>query len=65
MNKATQLLLFAAIAWPPGTRAEAAPTFAEDVAPIVFNKCTSCHRPGEAARWQLPAPAVPRCQRHR
>ncbi len=25
------------------------PTFTEHVAPIVFNRCTSCHRPGEAA----------------
>ena len=24
------------------------PTFAKDVAPIVFNKCANCHRPGEA-----------------
>lgn len=29
------------------------PTFARDVAPIVFNKCTSCHRPGEAAPFAL------------
>tara|TARA_Y100001934_G_scaffold279781_1_gene384605 strand:+ start:1360 stop:2814 length:1455 start_codon:yes stop_codon:yes gene_type:complete len=26
-----------------------APTFSDDIAPIVFNKCTTCHRPGEAA----------------
>jgi len=25
------------------------PTFAKDVAPIVYNHCTECHRPGEAA----------------
>lgn len=25
------------------------PNFAEHVAPIIFNNCTSCHRPGEAA----------------
>ncbi|HKT82072.1 MAG TPA: hypothetical protein VJP86_17705 [Vicinamibacterales bacterium] len=28
-------------------------TFSEDVAPIVFNHCTSCHRPGEAAPFAL------------
>jgi hypothetical protein len=28
-------------------------TFAEHVAPIVFTKCASCHRPGEAAPFQL------------
>ncbi|HXG66932.1 MAG TPA: hypothetical protein VNO70_17650, partial [Blastocatellia bacterium] len=24
-------------------------TFSKDVAPIFFNKCAECHRPGEAA----------------
>jgi hypothetical protein len=28
-------------------------TFTEDVAPIVFNNCTSCHRSGEAAPFTL------------
>ena len=27
----------------------AAPTFGKDVAPILFNNCTNCHRPGEIA----------------
>lgn len=27
--------------------------FAEHVAPIIFNNCTSCHRPGEAAPFTL------------
>src|SRR5438477_86242 len=27
--------------------------FAENVAPIVFNHCTTCHRPGEAAPFTL------------
>src|SRR5579864_872761 len=30
-----------------------APTFAKDVAPIVFDKCVSCHRPGEVAPMSL------------
>ncbi|MEM7656250.1 MAG: T9SS type A sorting domain-containing protein [Bacteroidota bacterium] len=25
----------------------AQPTFSEDIAPIIFNQCTQCHRPGE------------------
>jgi hypothetical protein len=29
------------------------PTWSEDVAPIVFNHCTSCHRPGEIAPFPL------------
>ncbi|HLG96980.1 MAG TPA: hypothetical protein VKX49_11770 [Bryobacteraceae bacterium] len=28
-------------------------TFAKDIAPIVFNNCSSCHRPGEAAPFAL------------
>jgi len=33
--------------------AEPAPTFAKDVAPIVFAKCVGCHRPGEVAPMSL------------
>ena len=36
--------------------ASAAPapvTFSKDIAPIVFNHCTSCHRPGEVAPFSL------------
>jgi hypothetical protein len=33
--------------------ADAAPTFAKDVAPILFSKCVSCHRPGEVAPMSL------------
>jgi hypothetical protein len=28
-------------------------TFTKDIAPIIFEKCTSCHRPGEAAPFAL------------
>ena len=35
---------------------DAAPTFAKDVAPIVFHHCTSCHRPGEIAPFALQEP---------
>ena len=30
-----------------------APTFAKDVAPIMFTKCATCHRPGEVAPMSL------------
>src|SRR5215831_20668358 len=30
-----------------------APTFASDVAPIVYGNCASCHRPGQAAPFSL------------
>jgi hypothetical protein len=43
------LILAVFLAAPLAAKAEAIPTFSEDVAPIVFAKCTSCHRPGEAA----------------
>ncbi len=33
--------------------APTAPTFTKDVAPIVFDKCASCHRPGEVAPMSL------------
>lgn len=33
--------------------AKGTPTFSRDVAPIVFAKCASCHRPGEAAPFSL------------
>src|SRR5678816_32139 len=32
---------------------KAAPNFAKDVAPIVFNKCATCHRPGEPVPMSL------------
>ena len=31
----------------------AAPTFSEDVAPILFENCTSCHRAGQAGPFSL------------
>jgi hypothetical protein len=37
----------------PVVQAKETVTFNEDVAPIVFAKCTSCHRPGEAAPFTL------------
>src|SRR5215203_1937882 len=33
--------------------AQVAPTFAKDVAPIMYSKCANCHRPGEVAPMSL------------
>ena len=32
---------------------ESAPTFSKDVAPILYTKCVTCHRPGEVAPMSL------------
>jgi hypothetical protein len=34
-------------------RTQSPVTFSQHVAPILFNNCTTCHRPGEAAPFQL------------
>ncbi len=36
-----------------GAGQKIAPTFAKDVAPILFNKCATCHRPGEPVPMPL------------
>lgn len=46
-------LLGAATAAVSASPAPPKPTFTEHVAPIVFNHCSSCHRPGEAAPFTL------------
>ncbi|HZN37891.1 MAG TPA: tetratricopeptide repeat protein [Planctomycetota bacterium] len=37
----------------PAQTAAAAPTFARDIAPIVYGSCTPCHRPGTSAPFVL------------
>jgi len=37
----------------PVLEAKESVTFTEDVAPIVFSKCATCHRPGEVAPFSL------------
>ena len=37
----------------PQSAAGSPVTFSENVAPIIFNHCTSCHRPGENASFSL------------
>jgi hypothetical protein len=36
-----------------GAADKVVPTFAKDVAPIVFNKCATCHRVGEPVPMSL------------
>src|SRR5262245_10027112 len=38
---------------PTGVQAASPPTFTKDVAPILYNSCVSCHRPGEVAPMSL------------
>ncbi|MEO8025737.1 MAG: thiol-disulfide isomerase [Bryobacteraceae bacterium] len=47
---ATSLLTGVAVA---GNTSNSKPTFSKDVAPIVFNRCTECHRKGEVAPMAL------------
>jgi hypothetical protein len=59
MNRlATRALLIASIvvvhsALVPSAQRRGAPTFAEAVAPILYENCVSCHRAGEAAPFPL------------
>ena len=48
------LALFVSGGQPAASAAEAeTPTFARDVAPILYDSCVSCHRPGEIAPMSL------------
>lgn len=51
------LVAVAVFAWSPGSRAAApadtVPTFAKDVAPILYSKCIECHRPTMFAPMSL------------
>jgi mono/diheme cytochrome c family protein len=44
--------LFALLAC-AGTAAAAVPTFNQDIAPILYQNCATCHRPGEVAPFSL------------
>lgn len=37
----------------PTATSTSAPTFTRDIAPIIFQNCSSCHHPGEAAPFSL------------
>jgi hypothetical protein len=38
---------------PQGIQSPASPTFTKDVAPILYSRCVSCHRPGDIAPMSL------------
>ncbi|MDA7520711.1 EF-hand domain-containing protein [bacterium] len=44
---------FAALQTSATAAAKAKPTFTEDIAPIIYNNCTECHRAGQAAPFTL------------
>ena len=44
---------FAALQSSATAAAKAKPTFTEDIAPIIYNNCTECHRNGQAAPFTL------------
>ena len=41
------------VAWPALAQAQTSPTFTKDIAPIIWNRCASCHRPGEIGPFSL------------
>src|SRR5580692_4704721 len=45
--------LIMALAASAGAQEKSPPTYSKDVAPILFEQCVSCHRPGEAAPFPL------------
>src|SRR5262245_45714615 len=54
MLRALGLAVVVALSSLPASSAFAAtPTFTKDVAPILFNSCVGCHRPGEVAPMSL------------
>ena len=51
--KSSSLLIIAACVFSNSLFGNDLATFSEHIAPIVFEKCASCHRPGEAAPFSL------------
>ncbi len=50
---ASAFVAYAALTPRSGNARTAEPTFAEDVAPILYRNCTSCHRPGGLGPFSL------------
>src|SRR3954470_23952374 len=46
-----RFFLLLLVAWP--SLANAQPTFTKDIAPIVWARCATCHRPGEIGPFSL------------
>jgi hypothetical protein len=56
MTQTSRLLCLAVALCPvlfPAELPEQAVTFNKQIAPIIYNNCSSCHRPGEAAPFSL------------
>jgi tetratricopeptide (TPR) repeat protein len=49
--RAPRFFLLVAVLWP--ALAQAQPTFTKDIAPIIWSRCTPCHRPGEIGPFSL------------
>src|SRR5437016_3419025 len=47
------LVAFLVFAGCSGNSTKRNPTFAEDIAPVIFKNCAPCHRPGEAGPFSL------------
>src|SRR5438477_11224547 len=47
------ILLVMCAAAAPQARASDPVTFNHDIGPIIYRKCSPCHRPGEAATFEL------------
>src|SRR6516225_5167730 len=47
------LLLLQVLCWPALAHAQTPLTFTRDIAPIIWNRCSTCHRPGEIGPFSL------------
>jgi len=50
--RAPRFLLFV-VCWPALAQAQTSLTFSKDIAPIIWSRCASCHRPGEIGPFNL------------
>jgi hypothetical protein len=53
MKRSVLVLFLILQACSSGTQIKENPTFAEDIAPIIFKNCSPCHRPGEVGPFPL------------
>jgi hypothetical protein len=53
LNRSTALFILVSTALIPQTGSAQAVTFNQQIAPIIYRNCSSCHRPGEAAPFSL------------
>src|SRR3979490_2810122 len=52
-KNAARYSLIVAVLWPALANAQPSLTFNRDIAPIVWSRCASCHRPGEIGPFSL------------